>query len=191
MTLRMQRFLVVTLAALLALPALALGQPPAAPGDGSGFGPGRGGPGAHALRAAHRRPGGPGPFHNLDFVADLLDLTEEQREQAAGLRDGLRESHRVLRQESRTLRQELRAALNAEAPDTGHIGELTLALHEQRQRGRALAEQALADFEALLTAEKLETFQQLRRSLRERRQERREDWRQRWEERSGTSAPNR
>lgn len=163
---RPPRPLVLALAALLALPVLALAQPPAGAGDGPGFGP-------HGAR--HLRGGaGHGPFHNLGFVADLLDLTDEQREQARSLREGLRESHRALREESRGLRQELRTELDAEAPDTNRIGELTLALHQQRRKGRALAEQALADFEALLTADQLESFQQLKQTLQERRRERRE-----------------
>lgn len=174
---RPPRPLVIALAALLALPVLALAQPPA--GAGAGDGPGFGPRGARHLR------GGPGhgPFYHLGFVADFLDLTEEQREQARSLREGLRESHRALRDESRALRQELRTELDAAAPDTNRIGGLTLALHQQRRQGRALAEQALADFEALLTADQLEPFQQLKQTLQERRRERRENRRQRWEER--------
>jgi len=182
---RPRRPLVLALAALLALPVLALAQPPAGPGDGPGLGPRAGGPGAHGPGAAHRLRGGPGhgPFHNLDFVADFLDLTDEQRDRARSLRADLQESHRALREESRALRQELRTELDAEAPDTNRVGELTLALHEQRRKGRTLAEQALADFEALLTADQLESFRQLRQTVQERRRERRENRRQRWEER--------
>jgi Spy/CpxP family protein refolding chaperone len=182
--LRNPRPLVVLLAALLALPALALAQPPAGPpsAPGPGFGPHAGGPGLHGFRGG---PGGRGPFGNLGFVADFLDLTDEQREQARSLREDLMESHRALWEQTRTLRQELRAALDEETPDTAHIGELTLALHEQRQKARALREQALSDFEALLTADQLETFQQLRQTVQERRRERREFRRQRWEERRG------
>lgn len=176
---RQCRPLVLALAALLALPVIALAQPPNAPGGGPGFGPradvaGAGGPRAHG--PAHR---GHRLFRDFGFVADFLDLTEAQREQARNLHQELRERHRALRQERRTLRQEMRTELGAEAPDTSRIGELTVALHEQRQKGRALTEQAMADFEALLTEDQLESFRHLRQTLQERRQERREGRHQR------------
>ena len=183
MTRRPPRLLVFALAAALALPLLALAQPPAGPpgaGDRPGFGPragvaAAGGPGAHGPRAGRR---GPGLFRDPGFVADFLELTDEQRERARSLRTDLRESRQALRQESHNLRRELRSELDAEAPDTNRVGELTLALHEQRRKGRALAERAVADFEALLTADQLETFRQLRETLQERHRERREAWRE-------------
>lgn len=177
---RIDRPMICLLAALLALPVLALGQPPGTPGDGAGERPGVGqrhgrGPGGHS-------PGGHGPLGSLDFLARFLELTDEQREQAQTLRDGLREDGRALREESRTLREDLRTELDAEAPDPTRVGVLTLALHGQREEMRALAEQALADFEALLTSEQLADFQPLRETVKERRQERRE---RRQERRSG------
>lgn len=157
------------LVALLALPFLsptALAQPPAAPGDGPG-GPGFGPRGAHG---AH----GGGLFGNLGFLVRFLDLTEEQQAQVQALRENLRQNSALLREESRALRQDLRTALDAEAPDATEVGELAIALHGQRQELRQLRDQAIADFEALLTQEQLESFQQLKESIQDRRENRRE-----------------
>jgi len=189
---RTDRSMIFLLAALLALPVLALAQPPGAPmgapGDrpgpgprdggfhGPGFGPGHGpgyGPGYG--------PGGHAPLARLDFIARFLDLTEEQRQQALALREKLLEDSRALREQSRGVRADLRTELDAETPDPTRVGELTLALHQQRQELRGLAEQTLADFEALLTPEQLASFQKLR----ETRMEQRRDRRQRREGRRG------
>lgn len=160
--------LTVAVAAALLIPATVLAQPPAGPpggrpgaglglGSGPGFGPG-GGP-----------RGGLGPFGNFAFLSRFLNLTEEQQTQAQALRDQLRDDSATLRDQSRARRDELRTALNADSPDATHIGELAIALHNQRGQLRALVEKAVSDFEALLTQEQLESFQQLRDAVRERR----------------------
>jgi len=164
----------LTLAAALLLSWNLLAQPPAG-------GPG-GPPGVHhGPGFAARGPQAGGPFGNLRFVATFLDLTEEQQQQGRALRQRLREDSAALREEVRGLRRQLRAELEEETPDATRVGELMIATHGQRKQLRALREQALADFEALLTAEQLEKFQDLRQALQERRQARREARRERWQ----------
>ena len=75
---------------------------------------------------------------------------------------------------------EIQEQLDRAGASSAALGEASARLAVTRARLevqlRALREQALADFQALLTAEQLEKFRDLRQALQERRQARRERW---------------
>lgn len=170
--------LLALLLAVLLLPALLLATPvllaqPPGPGGG-GQGPGMG-PGAHGFAPQGHR--GPGARHGLGgpaFLASYLDLTEQQKEQVRALHQERREASRPIRERMRTLRRELHTELQAEAPNTLRVGELSLALHEQRQEMRQLRQGFHEDLKALLTTEQQEALERLVNARKERREARRE-----------------
>ncbi len=134
-------FAAVTLIALLPLAAIA------APGDRHGRGPGRG---------MFPPPG-------------YLDLSDEQIEAAAAIRESVHAEMTATRDERGTLRDELKAALESDDPDATAVGQLVIELHGLRQHTRATLEGAESAFAAILTAEQLEkweNFKELRKGRR-------------------------
>lgn len=162
---------VFSIAALTLAGGMAWAQSPGngpqgpAPGIGPG-GPG-GGFGLFAEAGRHGRMGRRAFFGR--HLIRALDLSEEQIEQARQIRESTREEVQPLAEASRALRQELRTALESESPSAEAVGSIVISLHQNRQQVHDLHQQALTDFEAILTPEQLERFQELK----ERRQERR------------------
>lgn len=168
---RMKVLAALSIAALVLAGGMAWAQGPGSgpQGPGPGIGPGGpgGGPGLFAQAGRHGRMGRHGFFGPRLIRA--LDLSEEQIKQAREIRENTRRQVQPLAEEQRALRQELRTALEGEAPSSEAVGSIVISLHQNRQQVRDLHQQALTDFEAILTPEQLERFQQFR----ERRQDRR------------------
>ncbi len=153
------------------VPVAAVAGPGDGPGERGGFDPGFG-------------PGGPrGQFLP---PPGYLDLSDEQRDAAQAIRDGVRDEMGALRDQGRTLRQDLDAALKGDSPDAAIVGQLMIDLHALRPQFRSLLESAEADFAALLDEEQLqkwENWKEIRQSRRGDRGERGE--RRRHRERRG------
>jgi Spy/CpxP family protein refolding chaperone len=174
-------FIVIAVAALAAAVPLAAQGPGSGPGQGpgpaAGFGPGPGfgaGPGGACAGAglgagpgqqrAYGHHGGPG--HRFGRLARYLELTDEQLAAAQAIFEAAREESAAVREAQRTLHEELAALLDGDDPDPAAVGELVLALHDNRAAVKAVHDAAFEDFKALLTAEqlaKLEKLQEVRR----------------------------
>lgn len=140
------RFLIPILAlAFLSLPVVLFAGPGGPEGDERGFGRMGHGPGHH---------GGP-----LLPPPGYLDLSEEQRQAARAIHESFREGLRGDHEEMRGLRQQLHQALESENPDPTEVGRLMIDLHSRRDGFHAAREAATAEFEALLTPEQLEKWQ--------------------------------
>ena len=145
--------------AVLAILALPLAGPlvAQAPGAGPGAPGGRAAaPGPHADAA----PDGVRAARFVRRMAAWLDLTEEQRATARALREDTRVRLEPVREEVRELRRELRALLDGPAPDPQTVGAVVLALEAQREEMRQIREEGREAFEALLTAQQLERFEE-------------------------------
>ncbi len=119
----------VTILAVLAL-ALLLAPVVFAQGPGRGAGPGAATPGA-----CWRADDGFGP----DGACARLDLTDEQSEAIAKLREKRRQEVLQLRKENLRLRNELRGEMMKDDPDAGTVGDLVEKIGRNRirlQRGR-------------------------------------------------------
>jgi len=138
-------------AVLISMPFLAFAQPP---GGGPGFGAGDG-PGSGA-----RHGGGPGDgIGRFLPPPGYLDLSDEQIEAAQGILEVARAEIEPLREEGRTNREELHALLETENPDPTTVGELMIAGRDLRHEIRDVLEGYVAEFEALLTPEQLEKWE--------------------------------
>lgn len=154
----------LAVAGLLAAAPL-VAQPQAAAGPGHGPGPGR------HMGAGGDHHGMSGFFGGRGFarLARHLELTEEQRTQAQAIHQATREQVQPIRERSMELHGQLRELLEQPAPDATAVGELTIAVHANRDQVRRLHTDARASFEAILTAEQLAKLGELE----ERRDERR------------------
>lgn len=130
-------------------------------GPGPGFGPGHeAGPG-HPIAAAflHGR---------WERIADHLDLTEAQRDQVRTLGEDLRATVEPLRESMGPLHESLRTALDATTPNATAVGEIVIEIDVARDQIKAATEAFIEDFEALLTPEQLELWEQWRENHGER-----------------------
>jgi len=123
----------------LAVPALAQGPGGERPAWGD-HGRGHGGPGAH----------------RLGRLARVLELTEAQLAEARALHEAAREDRAPIVEESRELRTRLDGLLDAASPDPTAVGEVVIALRQNREEMRSVREATETAFEALLTAEQRE-----------------------------------
>ena len=109
--------------------------------------------------------GGPGPLRGAPFasprVVRALELTEQQVDAARSIAEDLRADLAPLFEEGEALHAELRDLLADTEPDPRAVGETVIAIHEHRDRTRAVKEAARAEFEALLTPEQLERWDAL------------------------------
>lgn len=156
-------WITLTMVLMLTLPLTVLAQPPGGgpgffgpDGPGRGHGPGPGARGERGLRGIFPPPG-------------YLDLTDEQIAAVEALIEGLRAELEPLREQSMNLHSELRTALESESPNAQTVGQLVIDSHALREQKKTIIESYVAQFEALLTAEqreKWENFRELRESRR-------------------------
>lgn len=92
----------------------------------------------------------------VETVSEYFAFDETQHAAFVTLLESRREQFGDLREQAAELRGEIRDAVNAEEPDAAAIGELVLAEKAVREQMRGLQEAALAEFEAMLSAEQLE-----------------------------------
>jgi len=141
----------LALVLLLVTPLLAprvMAQPPA---GGPGIGPaGAVGPAGH--------PDGPGKFL-LPRIAEYLDLTDAQIDQAKALLKEMKTQGEPLREEAEAVRTELEGLLKGDSPDPAAVGARVIRLHELAEEGRALRETFEGSFAAILTADQLERWE--------------------------------
>jgi Spy/CpxP family protein refolding chaperone len=83
--------------------------------------------------AAERHEGGDRGERRVQWLADELDLTEEQQASWRAMREQHQAEMQPLRDEGRALHEKLRAAMKAENPDPQAVGEATIALKRHRE----------------------------------------------------------
>ena len=143
-SLRRTAFISIALAALLAVPAIALA------------GPGKRG---HGPRGPHDEPG---PGEMIRMLAVHLELSEEQRAQVRAMAEEHRESTRALRDRIRDARRTLHETIHADDSSEDAIRAASAVL------AAAEADMAVAraghrkDFEALLTPEQKAELQRIK-----------------------------
>jgi Spy/CpxP family protein refolding chaperone len=129
----MKKF-VLALSALLLIGSAAVF---AAQGHGHGRGHARGGFSAHM--GAH--------------LAKVLDLTASQQAAAREIHQEVAEKAKPLREQHREQMEEVHELLDTANPDATVVGQKLIAAHATREQIKALHEEAMTRFSALLNAE--------------------------------------
>jgi Spy/CpxP family protein refolding chaperone len=143
----MKRILTLALSAALVLGAAALWAQP-------GFHHKRGGPGG--MMADHAE--------HFDFIARALDLTDEQKAAAKKIHEEIAAKAEPLMEQHRQQMEEVHTLLDGDNPDATLIGQKVIAAHATGEQLKALHEEAMAKFSALLNADqqaKLKKFQEM------------------------------
>lgn len=86
-----------------------------------------------------------------EHLATALNLTDAQKAQAKQIHEQLKAKMTPLRAQSRQQHQELKALLDGVNPDPTEIGRKTIAAHATQAQIKALHEDAMTRFSAILT----------------------------------------
>ena len=120
--------------------------------------------GAGLVAWAHG-PGGPGKMHggmhgmhaeHMEHMARALELTDEQKAAAKKIHAEVFAKAKPLMEQSEKQWQEIHDMLESGSTDATAIGQRMIAAHASREELKALHEDAMAKFSALLNAEQLE-----------------------------------
>ena len=95
-------------------------------------------------------------------LARALDLTEDQQDAWKQEHEAHRDAVRPLMEEMRTLQRQLDAELEDDAADAMTLGDLLLQIKDVRQQIAAENEALQSALEAILDAEQLERWQELK-----------------------------
>ena len=143
----MKRLFPLSIAALLLAAAVVMAQPPM----GGHFG--------------HMRMAGPDGEHGaemhekmVEHLTQALGLSDAQKASATQLHEQLAETVKPLFEQQRALHEQVETALE-NGSDAATVGALVISAHKNRQAIQAAHEQAMKDFEALLTPDQLTKFQ--------------------------------
>lgn len=114
----------------------------------------------------HHKMGGPGKGmaghgSHAEFMARALDLTDEQKAAAKEIHEGVEAKAEPLMEQHREQMEEIHALLDGARPDATQIGQKMITAHATRQQLKALHEEAMTKFSALLNAEQLEKLKKL------------------------------
>jgi periplasmic protein CpxP/Spy len=134
----------------------------AGPHQNGGTNEGRHGRG-HGKHGKHGRQ----MMHRL---GEKLNLTEQQKQQMAEIKNATREENAAFFETSRSTMKEMRAARKAQ--DTAKIESLKPVLESQREQWKQIREAETAKFNAILTAEQRAQFDALKAERQARRKER-------------------
>jgi Spy/CpxP family protein refolding chaperone len=129
--------------------------------------------GAAALWAQpgfHHKMGGPGGMtagqmaDHMEFMARALDLTDEQKAAAKKIHEEIFAKAEPLMEQHRQQMDEVHALLEGAHPDATTVGQKVIEAHATGEQLKALHEEAMAKFSALLNADqqaKLKKFQEM------------------------------
>jgi Spy/CpxP family protein refolding chaperone len=93
---------------------------------------------------------------HMEFMAKALDLTDEQKAAAKKIHAEVFAKAKPLMEQSEKQWQEIHDMLESGSTDATAIGQRMIAAHASREELKALHEDAMAKFSALLNAEQLE-----------------------------------
>jgi Spy/CpxP family protein refolding chaperone len=112
---------------------------------------------------------------HLEYMADELKLTTEQRESARKLHADSSARAEALHEQMRAAHDEVETLLESPNPDPTALGQKMLAAREARNQMKALHEELFGQFRALLDAEQQKKLDEMH-SERSRMRERHERW---------------
>lgn len=98
--------------------------------------------------------------NDLRALARFLQLNEQQAQQTRAIFEAFRDAAEPLREQVPPLRESLSSLLDADNPAAAAVGEIVIdidSLHDQIEEAREVAD---AEFEALLTGEQRDRWQQ-------------------------------
>ena len=96
-----------------------------------------------------------------DRIAKMLDLNDQQLEQWNAKHLAMHESMKPLREQIKDLHQQLKTELEAANPDAQKVGELTIAMKNQKAKIHEAHEKLKADLKTILTPKQQEKFELL------------------------------
>lgn len=122
--------------------------------------------GGVALAQGHM-DGGPmmhrmGPEGDAGFyahIADMLDLTQEQKDAAKQIHEATFEKARPIMEQHHAQMEEIETLLDSGKVTAQEIGTKVIAAHATRTQLQAIHEEAMAQFKALLTDEQKAKFE--------------------------------
>ena len=117
----------------------------------------------HGGHGTYMRHGGPGEGmdRHMEYVADKLDLTDEQRAAAKKLHEGVEDEVRGIFDQQRDIREAIDDMLDSANPDATALGQKMIEGHALRTRLQAIHESLQKQFKGLLNADQLKKFEQL------------------------------
>ena len=134
----------LTIAALLAVPVLALAAQDQA-----------------ASAAATQAPSHLHAGMHLQRLAQKLNLSEEQQASAKQLFSDLKAKMAPVHQAQQALHTQLKAALSAPNPDAATVGQLVISMHQNRAQMKPVIESLHQQFQALLNPDQLAQYKQM------------------------------
>ncbi len=109
----------------------------------------------------HAGMAGAGMDKMAEHLATALNLTDAQKAQAKQIHEQVNTKMTPLLAQSRQQHQELEALLNGVNPDPTEIGRKAIAAHATRAQIKAIHEDAMARFSAILTPEQKTKLDQM------------------------------
>ena len=107
--------------------------------------------------------GGPeGMAQMMEHVSKVLSLTDTQKAAAKKIHEETFAKAGPLMEQQHQQREEIHALLDGANPDATEIGQKMIAAHATDEQLKALHEAAMAKFGALLNADQLEKFKNLK-----------------------------
>ena len=101
----------------------------------------------------------------VDHLASVLNLTDAQKATAQQLHTELMAKAQPLMQKMRQQHDELKTLLNGTNPDATEIGQKVIAAHDTRNQLKALHEEYMTKFSAVLNADQKAKLQQMRQQF--------------------------
>lgn len=115
----------------------------------------------------HHRMGSPDDMaHHEELMAKALGLNDEQKAAAKKIHQDVAAKAKPLMEQQRQQWEDLHALLDSDNPDATEVGQRMIAAHAAGAQLKALHEEAMAKFKALLNAdqqEKLQKFEEMHR----------------------------
>lgn len=109
----------------------------------------------------HRGPSPDGDAGFYSHIADMLDLTQEQRDVAKEIHAATFEKAKPVMEQHRAQMDEIETLLDAGKVSAQEIGTKVIAAHATRTQLKAIHEEAMAQFKTLLTDEQKAKFEKM------------------------------
>lgn len=115
----------------------------------------------HMGQMMHRTPGPDGHADFASHIAEMLDLTQEQRDAAKQIHEATFEKAKPVMEQHHTQMEEIETLLDAGNVTAQEIGTKLIAAHATKTQLKAIHEGAMEQFKALLTDEQKAKFEKM------------------------------